>query len=68
MPKITPTIILDKRGLRAQHFLAWYHHIENVSKMNDISYVLKQFPPHIPPMILASKEECQSYTRHFEDD
>ena len=68
MPKITPTIILDKNGLRGQRFLAWYHHFENVSKMNDISYVLKQSPPNVPLTKLASKEECQNYTRHYEDD
>ena len=68
MPKIIPTIVLDKKGLRGQRFLAWYHHIENVSKMNNISYVLKQSPPHVPPTKLASKEECQNYARHYEDD
>ncbi|KAM2686698.1 hypothetical protein EV2_009559 [Malus domestica] len=68
MLKITPTIILDKRGLRGQHFLAWYRHIENVSKVIDILYVLKQSPPHVPPTKLASKEECQNYDRHYEDD
>ncbi|KAM2657929.1 hypothetical protein EV1_013244 [Malus domestica] len=67
MPKITPTIILDKRGLRGQHFPTWYHHIENVSKVNDILYVLKQSSPHVPPTKLASKEECQNYSRHLED-
>ncbi|XP_068304262.1 uncharacterized protein [Pyrus communis] len=36
--------------------------------MNDISYVLKQSPPPVPPMKLASKEECQNYARHYEDD
>ncbi|KAM2026467.1 hypothetical protein ACFX1T_018881 [Malus domestica] len=36
--------------------------------MNDISYVLKQSPPHVPPMKLASNEKWQNYTRHFEDD
>ncbi|KAM1329354.1 hypothetical protein ACFX2F_013533 [Malus domestica] len=68
MPKIIPTIILDKRGLRGQRFLAWYRHIENVSKVKDILYVLKQSPPHVPPTKLASKEECQNYVRHYEDD
>ena len=68
MPKITPTILLDKRGLRGQRFHAWYHHIENVSKMNDILYVLKQSPPRVSLTKLASKEDCQNYTRHFEDD
>ncbi|KAM1192904.1 hypothetical protein ACFX10_013253 [Malus domestica] len=68
MPKIIPIIILDKRGLRGQRFLAWYHHIENVSKVKDILYVLKQSPPHVPPTKLASKEECQNYVRHYEDD
>ena len=68
MPKITPTIVLDKNGLRGQCFLAWYHHIENVSKMNDISYVLKQSPPHVPHTKLALKEECQNYAGHYEDD
>ncbi|KAM2388518.1 hypothetical protein ACFXTH_037950 [Malus domestica] len=68
MPKITPTIILDKRGLRGQRFLAWYRHIENVSKVKDILYVLKQSPSHVPPTKLASKEECQNYARHYEDD
>ncbi|KAM1543858.1 hypothetical protein ACFX1Z_013474 [Malus domestica] len=68
MPKITPTIILDKRGLRGQRFLAWYRHIENVSKVKDILYVLKQSPPHVPLTKLASKEECQNYARHYEDD
>ncbi|KAM2137826.1 hypothetical protein ACFX1Q_009954 [Malus domestica] len=68
MPKITPTIILDKRGLRGQRFLAWYRHIENVSKVKDILYVLKQSPPHVPPTKLASKEDCQNYDRHYEDD
>ncbi|CAN6580971.1 unnamed protein product [Malus baccata var. baccata] len=68
MPKITPTIILDKRGLRGQRFLAWYRHIENVSKVKDILYELKQSPPHEPPTKLASNEECQDYARHYEDD
>ncbi|KAM2609018.1 hypothetical protein EV2_039042 [Malus domestica] len=68
MPKIIPTIILDKKGLRGQRFLAWYRHIENVSKVKDILYVLKQSPPHVPPTKLASKEECQDYARHYEDD
>ncbi|KAM2294922.1 hypothetical protein ACFX1S_034778 [Malus domestica] len=68
MPKITPTIIPDKRGLRGQLFLAWYRHIENVSKVKDILYVLKQSPPHVPPTKLASNEECQNYARHYEDD
>ncbi|KAM0964188.1 hypothetical protein ACFX2A_023579 [Malus domestica] len=68
MPKITPTIILDKRGLRGQRFLAWYRHIENVSKVKDVLYVLKQSPPHVPPAKLASNEECQNYARHYEDD
>ncbi|KAM2728531.1 hypothetical protein EV1_000013 [Malus domestica] len=68
MPKIIPTIILDKRGLKGQRFLAWYRHIENVSKVKDILYVLKQSPPHVPPTKLASKEECQNYVRHYEDD
>ena len=68
MLKITPTIVLEKKGLRGQRFVAWYHHIENVSKMNDISYVLKKSPPHVPPTKLASKEECQNYARHYEDD
>ncbi|KAM2234893.1 hypothetical protein ACFXTI_013101 [Malus domestica] len=68
MPKIIPTIILDKRGLRGQRFLAWYRHIENVSKVKDILYVLKQSPPHVPPTKLASNEECQNYVRHYEDD
>ncbi|KAM1376189.1 hypothetical protein ACFX2F_037957 [Malus domestica] len=68
MPKIAPTIILDKRGLRGQSFLAWYHHIDNVSKVKDILYVHKQSPPHVPPMKLASKEECQNYARHYKDD
>ncbi|KAM1807162.1 hypothetical protein ACFX11_030214 [Malus domestica] len=68
MPKITPAIILDKRGLRGQRFLAWYRHIENVSKVKDILYVLKQSPPHAPPTKLASNEECQNYARHYEDD
>ncbi|KAM1936775.1 hypothetical protein FF1_014538 [Malus domestica] len=68
MPKITPTIILNKRGLRGQRFLAWYRHIENVSKVKDIWYVLKQSPPHVPPTKLASKKECQNYDRHCEDD
>ncbi|KAM2501709.1 hypothetical protein ACFX1W_032357 [Malus domestica] len=68
MPKITPTIILDKRGLRGQRFLAWYHHIENVSKVKDILYVLNQSPPRVPPTKLASNEECQNYDRHYEDD
>ncbi|KAM1644664.1 hypothetical protein EV1_006204 [Malus domestica] len=68
MPKIIPTIILDKRGLKGQRFLAWYRHIENVSKVKDILYVLKQSPHHVPPTKLASKEECQNYVRHYEDD
>ncbi|KAM2112321.1 hypothetical protein ACFX1R_014852 [Malus domestica] len=68
MPKIIPTIILDKRGLKGQRFLAWYRHIENVSKVKDILYVLKQSPPHVPPTKLASKEKCQNYVRHYEDD
>ncbi|KAM1074315.1 hypothetical protein ACFX2B_019087 [Malus domestica] len=68
MPKIIPTIILDKKGLKGQRFLAWYRHIENVSKVKDILYVLKQSPPHVPPTKLASKEECQNYVRHYEDD
>ncbi|KAM1342712.1 hypothetical protein ACFX2F_006999 [Malus domestica] len=68
MPKIIPTIILDKKGLKGQRFLAWYRHIENVSKVKDILYVLKQSPPHLPPTKLASKEECQKYVRHYEDD
>ncbi|KAM1450369.1 hypothetical protein ACFX2I_037618 [Malus domestica] len=68
MLKITPTIIIDKRGFRGQRFLAWYRHIENVSKVKDILYVLKQSPPHVPPTKLASKEECQNYDRHYEDD
>ncbi|KAM2527672.1 hypothetical protein TB1_024900 [Malus domestica] len=68
MPKIIPTIILDKRGLKGHRFLAWYRHIENVSKVIDILYVLKQSPPHVPPTKLASKEECQNYVRHYEDD
>ncbi|KAM1603271.1 hypothetical protein ACFX1Z_029893 [Malus domestica] len=68
MPKNIPTIILDKRGLKGQRFLAWYRHIENVSRVKDILYVLKQSPPHVPPMKLASKEECQNYVRHYEDD
>ncbi|KAM1132288.1 hypothetical protein FF1_046704 [Malus domestica] len=68
MPKITPTIILDKRGLRGQRFLAWYRHIENVSKVKDILYVLKQSPPHVPPTKLASNEEYQNYDRHYEDN
>ncbi|KAM1420957.1 hypothetical protein ACFX2I_003270 [Malus domestica] len=68
MPKIIPTIILDKNGLKGQRFLAWYRHIENVSKVKDILYVLKQSPPHVPPTKLASKEECQNYVRHYEDD
>ncbi|KAM1067944.1 hypothetical protein ACFX1Q_024004 [Malus domestica] len=68
MPKIIPTIILDKKGLKGQHFLAWYRHIENVSKVKDILYVLKQSPPHLPPTKLPSKEECQKYVRHYEDD
>ncbi|KAM2547368.1 hypothetical protein TB1_018685 [Malus domestica] len=68
MPKLTPTIILDQKSLRDQRFLAWYHHIENVSKMHDISYVLKQSPPYVPPTKLASNEEYQNYFRHFEDD
>ncbi|KAM1818379.1 hypothetical protein ACFX11_000180 [Malus domestica] len=68
MPKIIPTIILDKRGLKGQRFLAWYRHIENVSKVKDILYVLKQSPPHVPPTKLASKEECQNYVRYYEDD
>ena len=68
MPKILPTIILDKRGLRGQRFLAWYRHIENVSKVKDILYVLKQSPPHVPPTKLASNEECQNCARHYEDD
>ncbi|KAM2242325.1 hypothetical protein ACFX1S_009299 [Malus domestica] len=68
MPKITPTIILDKRGLRGQRFLAWYRHIENISKVKDILYVLKQSPPHVPPTKLALKEECQNYDRHYEND
>ncbi|KAM2854080.1 hypothetical protein FF1_024586 [Malus domestica] len=68
MPKITPTIILDKKGLRGQRFLAWYRHIENVSKVIDILYVIKQSPPHVPPTKLASNEECQNYDRHYEDD
>ncbi|KAM1523175.1 hypothetical protein TB1_012588 [Malus domestica] len=63
MPKITPTIILDKRGLRG---LAWYRHIENVSKVKGILYVLMQSPPHVPPTKLASKEECPNYARHYE--
>ncbi|KAM2234846.1 hypothetical protein ACFXTI_013057 [Malus domestica] len=68
VPKIIPTIVLDKRGLKGQRFLAWYRHIENVSKVKDILYVLKQSPPHVPPTKLASKEECQNYVRHYEDD
>ncbi|KAM2898135.1 hypothetical protein COP2_007704 [Malus domestica] len=68
MPKIIPTIILDKKGLKGQRFLAWYRHIENVSKVKDILYVLKQSPPHVPPTKLASKEECQNYVRHYKDD
>ncbi|KAM2611853.1 hypothetical protein TB2_031903 [Malus domestica] len=68
MPKIIPTIILDKKGLKGQRFLAWYRHIENVSKVKDILYVLKQSPPHLPPTKLASNEECQKYVRHYEDD
>ncbi|KAM1427662.1 hypothetical protein ACFXTO_020187 [Malus domestica] len=68
MPKIIPTIILDKSGLKGQRFLTWYRHIENVSKVKDILYVLKQSPPHVPPTKLASKEECQNYVRHYEDD
>ncbi|KAM2549652.1 hypothetical protein TB1_013993 [Malus domestica] len=68
MPKIIPTVILDKSGLKGQRFLAWYRHIENVSKVKDILYVLKQSPPHVPPTKLASKEECQNYVRHYEDD
>ncbi|KAM1185752.1 hypothetical protein ACFX2G_015332 [Malus domestica] len=68
MPKIIPTIILDKKGLKGQRFLAWYRHIENVSKVKDILYVLKQSPPHLPSTKLASKEECQKYVRHYEDD
>ncbi|KAM1504055.1 hypothetical protein ACFXTO_000211 [Malus domestica] len=68
MPKIIPTIVLEKRGLKGQRFLAWYRHIENVSKVKDILYVLKQSPPHVPPTKLASKEECQNYVRHYEDD
>ncbi|KAM1999944.1 hypothetical protein ACFX16_007308 [Malus domestica] len=68
MPKIIPTIILDKSGLKGQRFLAWYRHIENVSKVKDILYVLKQSPPHVPPTKLASKEECQNYVRYYEDD
>ncbi|CAN6552325.1 unnamed protein product [Malus baccata var. baccata] len=68
MPKIIPTIILDKRGLKGQRFLAWYRHIENVSKVKHILYVLKQSPPHVPPMKLVSNEECQNYVRHYEDD
>ncbi|KAM1726180.1 hypothetical protein ACFX12_016980 [Malus domestica] len=68
MPKNIPTIILDKRGLKGQRFLAWYRHIENVSKVKDILYVHKQSPPHVPPTKLASKEECQNYVRHYEDD
>ncbi|KAM2616711.1 hypothetical protein TB1_033196 [Malus domestica] len=68
MPKIIPTIILDQRGLKGQRFLAWYRHIENVSKVKDILYVLKQSPPYVPPTKLASKEECQNYVIHYEDD
>ncbi|KAM1050580.1 hypothetical protein ACFX13_033042 [Malus domestica] len=68
MPKIILTIILDKKGLKGQRFLAWYRHIENVSKVKDILYVLKQSPPQLPPTKLASKEECQKYVRHYEDD
>ncbi|KAM1538319.1 hypothetical protein ACFX10_003244 [Malus domestica] len=68
MPKIILTIILDKMGLKGQRFLAWYRHIENVSKVKDILYVLKQSPPHIPPTKLALKEECQNDVRHYEDD
>ncbi|KAM2519435.1 hypothetical protein TB1_000069 [Malus domestica] len=68
MPKIIPTIILEKKGLKGERFLAWYCHIENVSKVKDILYVLKQSPPHLPPTKLASKEECQKYVRHYEDD
>ncbi|KAM2784171.1 hypothetical protein COP2_013823 [Malus domestica] len=59
MPKITPTIILDKRGLRGQRFLAWYRPIENVSKVKDILYVLKQSPPHVPSTKLLQKRSVK---------